>query len=150
MSCQNRSGHGLTGLTGSYGLEEKTSVSIAWANMGLLSAGQSHAASDARENITQASMIPHLRRINNQSKMLHLHQMLRRGQLLLNNFCTLQPSLTDLPTTSTGCLLKTAVIEIRSGSHCCKAQILFDEGAQHSFMTQQLACDLNIQPDKSQ
>ena len=59
-------------------------------------------------------------------------------------------SSTDLPTTSTGCLLKTAVAEVRSGGHCCKAQILFDEGAQHSFMTQQLACDLNIQPEKSQ
>ena len=62
---------------------------------------------------------------------------------------TEQPS-TDLPTAGTGCLLKTAVAEVRSGSHRCRAQILFDEGAQRSFMTQQLAHDLNIQPYKRQ
>ena len=46
-----------------------------------------------------------------------------------------QPS-NDLLTTDTGCLLKTAVANVRSGSQCCRAQILFDEGAQRSFMTQ--------------
>ena len=55
---------------------------------------------------------------------------------------------TDLPTTTTGCLLKTAVAEVRTGSHHCMAQILFDEGVQRSFMTQLLARDLNIQPYK--
>ena len=44
--------------------------------------------------------------------------------------------------------MKTAVAEVRAGSHRCRAQILFDEGAQRSFMTQQLARDLNIQPYK--
>ena len=60
-----------------------------------------------------------------------------------------QPS-NDLLTTDTGCVLKTAAANVRSGSHCCRAQILFDEGAQRSFMTQQLARDLNIQPYKRQ
>ena len=60
-----------------------------------------------------------------------------------------QPS-NDLLTTDTGCLLKTAVANVCSGSQCCRAQILFDEGAQRSFMTQRLARDLNIQPYKRQ
>ena len=47
-------------------------------------------------------------------------------------------------TVSVPCLLKTAIAKVRAGSHYCKAQILFDEGTQWSFMTLQLAHDLNI------
>lgn len=36
------------------------------------------------------------------------------------------------------------ITRVHAGSHYCKAQILFDEGAQRSFMTQQLAQDLSI------
>ena len=54
------------------------------------------------------------------------------------------PTTADLPPTNNSCLLKTAVANVRAGSHYCKAQILFDEGAQRSFMTKQLAQALNI------
>jgi len=43
------------------------------------------------------------------------------------------------------CLLKTAIAEVRSGINYCKAHILFDEGAQRSFMTQQLADTLKVE-----
>ena len=54
------------------------------------------------------------------------------------------PATADLPPNNNTCLLKTAIAKVHAGSHYCKAQILFDEGAQRSFMTQQLAQDLNI------
>jgi len=54
------------------------------------------------------------------------------------------PATADLPLNNNTCLFKTAIAKVRAGSHYCKAQILFDEGAQQSFMTQQLAQDLNI------
>ena len=49
-----------------------------------------------------------------------------------------------------GCLLKTAVAIVRSGDHQYHAHILFDEGAQRSFITKQLAKSLSIVPSKSQ
>ena len=54
------------------------------------------------------------------------------------------PATADLPLNNNTCLLKTAIGKVRVGSHYCKAQTWFDEGAQRSFMTQQLAQDLNI------
>ena len=54
------------------------------------------------------------------------------------------PNVSDLPPTSNSCLLKTAIAGVCADSHYCKAQILFDKGAQRSFMTQRLTQDLNI------
>ena len=45
---------------------------------------------------------------------------------------------------TTKCLLKTAVADVRVGHCCCSANILFDEGAQKSFISQELADQLNI------
>ncbi|XP_060596649.1 uncharacterized protein LOC132750656 [Ruditapes philippinarum] len=42
-------------------------------------------------------------------------------------------------------LLKTAVAEVTSGHACAKANILFDEGAQRSFITHELAETLQLQ-----
>ena len=44
----------------------------------------------------------------------------------------------------TKCLLKTAVANVRAGRLSCSANILFDEGAQQSFISQALADQLNI------
>lgn len=45
------------------------------------------------------------------------------------------------------CLLKTAVATVRVGSNRVSANILFDEGAQRSFITQTLADQLKSTPD---
>ena len=50
------------------------------------------------------------------------------------------------PTTSSICLLKTAVAQINTGGVHVEANILFDEGAQRSFITEQLANTLKISP----
>lgn len=52
--------------------------------------------------------------------------------------------------TSTGYLLKTAVAEVRAGTHRCKANILFDEGALKSFISQKLANSLHVQSPEHQ
>ncbi|XP_065892768.1 uncharacterized protein [Dysidea avara] len=44
------------------------------------------------------------------------------------------------------CLLKTAVAQVNVGGIHAEANILFDEGAQRSFMTKKLAKALNISP----
>jgi len=44
------------------------------------------------------------------------------------------------------CLLKTAIAVVSSGSVAAEGNILFDEGAQRSFITQQLASLLHLQP----
>jgi len=44
------------------------------------------------------------------------------------------------------CLLKTAIAEVSSHTTIAEGHILFDEGAQHSFITQQLADELHLQP----
>ena len=44
------------------------------------------------------------------------------------------------------CLLKTAIAEVLSCTAIAEGHILFDEGAQHSFMTQQLLDELHLQP----
>ena len=59
-------------------------------------------------------------------------------------------SLTNAAPSNTGCLLKTTVAIVRSGDYQCHAHILFDEGAQTSFITEQVAKSLNITPNKSQ
>ena len=61
-----------------------------------------------------------------------------------------KPPGTDLLPGSTACLLKTAIAEVRSGPNRSKAQILFDEGAQRSFITQQLAESLKVDSCKRQ
>ena len=43
----------------------------------------------------------------------------------------------------TQCLLKTAAADVRADHHYCSANILFDEGAQQSFISQALADQLN-------
>ena len=61
-----------------------------------------------------------------------------------------KPPGTDLLPGSTACLLKTAKAEVRLGPNRCKAQILFDEGAQRSFITQQLVDSLKVDSCKCQ
>ena len=41
-------------------------------------------------------------------------------------------------------LLKTAVAEVESEGYCSYANILFNEGAQKSFITQRMADELNL------
>ena len=60
------------------------------------------------------------------------------------------PSLTNAAPSNTACLLKTAVAMVRFKDYQCRAHILFDEGAQRSFITEQLASSLHITPSKSQ
>ena len=60
------------------------------------------------------------------------------------------PPLSTVTPYKTGCLLKTAVAMVRSGDHQCRAHILFDEGAQRSFITEQLAKCLSVTPTNSQ
>lgn len=52
--------------------------------------------------------------------------------------------------TSTSCLLKTTVAEVRAGTHCCRANKLFDEGAQISFISQKLVDNPNVQSCEQQ
>lgn len=44
------------------------------------------------------------------------------------------------------CLLKTAIANVPSGTTTIEGHILFDEGAQRSFITQDLADELQLQP----
>jgi len=44
------------------------------------------------------------------------------------------------------CLLKTAIDNVAAKSYCAKANILFDEGSQCSFLSQNLADRLNLHP----
>ena len=46
------------------------------------------------------------------------------------------PPWNDTVPCNTGCLLKTAFAIVRSGDHRYHAHILFDEGAQRSFITE--------------
>ena len=48
------------------------------------------------------------------------------------------------PIATSGCLLKTAIADVRAGIHYCNINILLDEGAQKSFISQKLANDLKI------
>ena len=51
-----------------------------------------------------------------------------------------------VPQVTTNCLLKTAVAPIIAGNIKTLASILFDEGAQHSFISAALASELQINP----
>lgn len=54
---------------------------------------------------------------------------------------------TSLSTSYTSvCLLKTAIADISAGYTTVEGHILFDKGAQHSFITQELADKLQLQP----
>ena len=54
---------------------------------------------------------------------------------------------TSLSTSYTSvCLLKTAITDISAGPTTVEGHILFDEGAQRSFITQELADKLQLQP----
>ena len=44
------------------------------------------------------------------------------------------------------CLLKTAVAKVTSQNRCVETNILLDEGSQRSFITEELACILGLQP----
>ena len=44
------------------------------------------------------------------------------------------------------CLLKTAVAKVTSQNRCIETNILLDEGSQRSFITEELACILGLQP----
>jgi len=44
------------------------------------------------------------------------------------------------------CLFKTAIAEVSSYTTIAEGHILFDKGAQHSFITQELADELHLQP----
>ena len=46
------------------------------------------------------------------------------------------------------CLLKTAIADVSGGSSTVEGHILFDEGAQRSFITQELADKLQLQPTR--
>ena len=50
------------------------------------------------------------------------------------------------PPQNSVCLLKTAVATITNGDHRTRANLLLDEGSQRSFITQDLANTLNLQP----
>ena len=63
---------------------------------------------------------------------------------------SISTSHSPVSSSGTGCLLKTAVAEVRAGTYLCKANILFDEGAQKSFISQQLADNLHVQPFEHQ
>ncbi|XP_065911194.1 uncharacterized protein [Dysidea avara] len=55
-------------------------------------------------------------------------------------------SVTLPPQHSNACLLKTAVARVTSRNRCVEANILLDEGSQRSFVTEELASILDLQP----
>ena len=46
---------------------------------------------------------------------------------------------------NTVCLLKTAITTVRNGTNSIKANVLFDEGSQRSFIAEELANTLAVQ-----
>ena len=52
----------------------------------------------------------------------------------------------DTPQSSISCLLKTAIAPITYKGTSIESNILFDEGSQRSFISRDLACKLNLQP----
>ena len=57
--------------------------------------------------------------------------------------------ITIIPRNRPALLLKTAVADVRAGPHCCSANILLDEGAQQSFISQKLADQLQTSTSES-
>jgi len=55
-------------------------------------------------------------------------------------------SVTLPPKRNKVCLLKTDKVRVRSNNRNAKANILLDEGSQRSFVTEELACILDLQP----
>ena len=55
-------------------------------------------------------------------------------------------SVSQPPTQASACLLKTAIATISSSDISLEGNILFDEGAQRSFISQEMATKLNLQP----
>ena len=51
---------------------------------------------------------------------------------------------------TTTCLLKTAIATVSAGGRHTKANILFDEGAQRSFVSQKLSALLKLQPHNTE
>ena len=60
------------------------------------------------------------------------------------------PASTHKPQALITCLLKTAIATVTAGNIKTSANILFDEGAQRSFITAQLAAELQISPTTSE
>ena len=60
----------------------------------------------------------------------------------------LTPSISELnsPSQASSCLLKTPVAKVSIPNVTMEGNIIFDEGAQRSFITQELAAKLNLQP----
>ena len=56
----------------------------------------------------------------------------------------------SLPHSNTTCLLKTAVAPVIAGHTRKRANILFDEGAQRSFISAEMAAKLNLKPTTTQ
>ena len=54
-----------------------------------------------------------------------------------------------IPQSATTCLLKTAVAPIIAGNNKTKANILFDEGAQRSFISTEMVKELGISPNST-
>jgi len=54
--------------------------------------------------------------------------------------------MTLTPPSNSACLLKTAIADVSANSTTVDGHILFDEGTQRSFITQELADTLQIQP----
>ena len=52
--------------------------------------------------------------------------------------------------TSTSSLFKTVVGEVHADTQCCKANLLFDEGAKKPFISQKFADILNVQSCEEQ
>ena len=63
---------------------------------------------------------------------------------------TIPASSTSVDTNMVGitCLLKTAIAPVRSPQFTAEAHILFDEGAQRSFITQDLVNQLQLKPTR--
>ena len=82
--------------------------------------------------------------------VLQLLLLLNTKASLLVPITPLGDSMHSLTSPSvTKCLLKTAVANVQAGHHCCSSNILFDEGAQQSFISQALADQLNIRAQGS-
>ena len=64
---------------------------------------------------------------------------------------TLTPASRSIPPhINTACLLKTAIAPISAGDVKAQANILFDEGAQRSFISAEMAAELHITPATSE
>jgi len=72
--------------------------------------------------------------------ILRLHKEIQHKQVLMSYVLTANHTTTSI------CLLKTAIASIQSDPMISTTNILFDEGAQHLFITVKLAKVLQIIP----